>query len=161
MSAASADLTKLAQDLASAGNVDIHHSAERLIQQAAQRVQAEAQTKAPVKSGRLRDSISIIYPNRTTAIIGPQVEYGVYQEFGTGERGEFPGTSYQIRPKKGKYLKFKIGSKWVYARLVTHPGVKARRYMRDGLEAALGEELTDKLARSGALLITKGSKADV
>jgi phage gpG-like protein len=158
--AASADLAALAADLAAAGNTGINTAAERIIRQAAQRVQAEAQTQAPVRSGRLRNSISIQYPTPTTAIIGPQVEYGVYQEFGTGSRGEFPGSAYEITSNRpGGYLKFRSGTRWVYTRKVRHPGVRARRYMRGGLEAALGSDLIEGLLKAGTLLITKGPKA--
>ena len=87
--AASADLSALAQDLSVISQTSAAAAAQQVIQQAAQRVQAEAQSLAPVKTGALRDSISIKYPSPTSAIIGPQVSYGVYQEFGTGSRGEF------------------------------------------------------------------------
>lgn len=157
--AASADLSALAADLAYASQKGIDAAAQQVIQQAAQRVQAEAQTRAPVKSGRLRNSISIQYPTPTSAIIGPQVEYGVYQEFGTGSRGEFPGTAYEINARPGGYLRFKQGTRWVYTKKVRHPGVRARRYMRGGLEAALGADLMDRLLKAGTLLIMKGPKA--
>jgi len=160
MTAASADLTALAKDLANASGRGIEMSTQQIIMQAAQRVQSEAQTMAPVKSGRLRNSISIKYPDNHSAIIGPQVEYGVYQEFGTGTRGEFPGTMYEIKSKKpGGLLKFKVGNKTVYARTVKHPGVRPRAYMRGGLQAALGQDLVAKLAAAGALLITRGPNA--
>lgn len=158
--AAVADLTSLAEDLSFAQQKGIDQAAQEIITQTAQLVQAEAQTRAPVKTGRLRESISIAYNKPLTATIGPKVDYGVYQEFGTGERGEFAGTAYEIKPKKqGGTLRFKVGSKTVYTRLVRHPGIRPRRYMRNGLQAAIGQAMTDKLLKAGALLITKGDKA--
>lgn len=157
--AASADLSALALDLASASGMGAQKAAQSIIMQGALRVQSEAQSMAPIKSGRLRNSISIKYPQPLTAIIGPQVEYGVYQEFGTGTRGEFPGAPIKITAKNGGLLKFKIGNRTIYTRSVNHPGVRARRFMRGGLEAALGQEIVSRLAKAGALLITKGPNA--
>jgi phage gpG-like protein len=156
--AASADLTSLAKDLVAAG-MSINTAAQKVIQDMALRVQSESQSRAPVKSGRLRNSISVRYSDPLSAIIGPQVEYGVYQEFGTGTRGEFPGAPITITPKNGKYLVFKVGNRKVYARKVVNPGVKARHYMRDGFEAALGQELTAQLLAAGAAQITRGPNA--
>lgn len=158
--AASADLSKLAADLSAASGTGIQRAAEQIIQQTAQKVQAEAQTRAPVRSGRLRNSISIKYVNATTALIGPEVDYGVYQEFGTGSRGEFPGTPYTIKSRRpGGYLVFRVGNRKVFTRSVQHPGVRAKAFMRGGLEAALGPNLASRLAQVGALLITKGPNA--
>lgn len=125
---------------------------------AAQEIQQEAQTLAPIKSGRLRNSISIRYPNPMEAVVGPQVAYGVYQEFGTGERGEFGGSAYTIKPKSpGGLLVFKVGGKTVYARSVRHPGIPAHPYMRPAVEKVLGD-MAGSLADKGALLITKGPR---
>ena len=157
--AGTADLSSLVADMASASGTGAFDAARTLIVQGAMKVQAEAQTLAPVKSGRLRNSISIKYPTPLTAIIGPQVEYGVYQEFGTGSRGEFPTGPYTITAKPGKLLRFKVGAKVVFARSVTHPGVRARHYMRDGLEAAIGSQMLDQLAKAGAAQITRGPNA--
>lgn len=156
--AASADLTSLAKDLVAAGT-GINVAAQKVIQDAALRVQAEAQSRAPVKSGRLRNSISVRYPSPLSAVIGPQVEYGVYQEFGTGTRGEFPSGPITITPKNGQYLVFKVGNRKVYARRVVNPGVRPRRYMREGFEAALGTALVDQLLAAGAASITRGPNA--
>jgi HK97 gp10 family phage protein len=158
VNAASIDLSNLAKDLMAAGT-SINVAAQKVIQDTAMRVQSEAQSRAPVKSGRLRNSISIKYPNPLTAIIGPQVEYGVYQEFGTGSRGEFPTGPYKITAKPGKLLRFKVGAKIVYARSVTHPGVRARHYMRDAVEATLGSELLGQMAAAGQAQIIRGPNA--
>jgi HK97 gp10 family phage protein len=157
--AASVDLISLAADFASASKIGIAQAAQEVIRTAAQTIQQEAQSLAPVKSGRLRSSISIRYPNPLEAVVGPQVEYGKYQEFGTGERGEFGGSAYTIKPKKpGGVLVFKIGGKTVYARSVRHPGIPAHPYMRPALEKVLGD-MTGSLAAKGALLIAKGPNA--
>lgn len=158
--AASADLTALARDLANASGIAMVAAAQQVIQSAAVEVQMAAQAAAPVKTGALRDSITISYPEPTTAIIGPKVDYGVYQEFGTGSRGEFGGQPYTIRPKKpGGYLVWKGKNGQVFARKVTHPGVRGKAYMRKGLTRALGDKIVSRLMETGALLITKGPNA--
>jgi HK97 gp10 family phage protein len=157
--AAYVDLVSLAADLAKAGSIGITQAAQQVIQQSAQKIQAEAQTLAPIKSGRLKNSISIRYPNPLEAVIGPQVEYGVYQEFGTGERGEFGGSAYTIKPKSpGGVLVFTVGGRKVYARSVRHPGVPPHPYMRPAVQNILGD-MASELADRGALLITKGPNA--
>lgn len=157
--AATADLSALAADLAAASGGAMEKAAQQIIMQTAMKVQSEAQTRAPIKSGRLRNSISVSYPTPMSAVIGPQVEYGVYQEFGTGSRGEFPGTPYTISARPGKFLRFQIGRKTVFVKAVTHPGVRARAYMRGGLEAALGKGIVDQMLNEGTLLITRGPNA--
>jgi HK97 gp10 family phage protein len=155
--AVTADLVSLANDLESASGQGIMASAQQILQQSAQRVQAAAQSMAPVKSGALRESISIGYPDPLTAVIGPHVPYAVYQEYGTGSRGEFPGTPYKILPKRpGGVLVFKIGNRTIYARSVTHPGVRPHPFMRPAFRQAMGDQLAASLADAGAALIAKG-----
>lgn len=155
--AATADLTALVADLQAASAGGMQKSAHDVLQQGAVRTQAESQLRAPVKTGALRTSIAITWSSPLEVVIGPKVDYGVFQEFGTGERGEFGGSAYMIRSKTaGGVLVFTIGRRKVYARSVRHPGVRPKRYMRRGLVAALGESLASQLAEAGALLITKG-----
>lgn len=158
--AASADLTALAQDLARASGNSIVTAAQQVIQQSALEVQAAAQAAAPVKTGALRDSITVSYPDPLTAVIGPKVDYGVYQEFGTGSRGEFGGSPYEIRPRRpGGVLVWKGKNGMVFARKVTHPGVRGKAYMRKGLTRAFGDKLVKSLLDAGSLIITKGPNA--
>lgn len=160
VSAASADLSSLANDLAAASGGGVFVSAQEIIRTAAVRVQAEAQSRAPIKSGRLQQSITVRYTGPLSAVIGPNVPYAPYQEFGTGERGEFPTGPYEIKPKNpGGVLVFKVNGKTVYAKKVKHPGIKARPFMRPALEAVIGTELLTKLADAGLAAITKGPNA--
>jgi len=156
--AASADLSALAADLAAAGQ-GIEKAAELVVASTAQKVQALAIAKAPRLTGKLAASITIRWEGKTTAIIGPQVKYGEYQEFGTASRGEFGGQPYVIRPKTaGGVLAFKINGRTIITKQVTHPGVKAQPFMRPALQEALGP-MAERLAQTGALLITRGPKA--
>jgi phage gpG-like protein len=155
VSAASADLRALAADLANASGQGIQQAAAEVIRSTAVSVQGLAQQYAPVRTGALRDSITISFTSATAADIGPHVPYGPFQEFGTGSRGEFPGSPYLIRPKNAKALSFMIDGKRVVTTQVMHPGVRAKAYMRRAIVSALGP-MGDALAEKGALLITRG-----
>jgi HK97 gp10 family phage protein len=155
--AASVDLQSLAADFAYASNQGMAQAATEVIRQAAQSIQQQAQANAPVRTGRLRDSITIHYTDVFRASIGPTVPYGVFQEYGTGSRGEFGGPMYTIRPKRaGGVLVFTVNGKKVVARVVHHPGIPPHPFMRPAVAQVLGQELTASLAERGALLITQG-----
>lgn len=159
-SAASADLTAIADALSYAGRVGGVKAANLVVRGYAERVRAQAQTMVPVKSGELRDSIEVRYPNVHKAVIGPTKEYGVYQEFGTASRGEFGGSPYIIRPKSPSgRLRFKVNGQWVTAKKVVHPGIPPHPYMRPGLQQAIGTDMAQELADRGALVAIQGPKA--
>ena len=155
MTAASADLRSLAADLASASGLGIERAAAEVIRDTAYGIQHAAMQYAPVRTGRLRDSIQVSFDGALKATIGPTVPYGPYQEFGTASRGEFGGPVYVIRPRNTAALSFVVGGKRIVTRKVTHPGVRAKRYMRRAVELELGP-VAQRLADAGALIITKG-----
>lgn len=155
MPASSVDLRALAQRLDEASRIGIERASVEVVRVYAEKIKNEAQSLAPVKSGRLKYSISIRYVDEKKAIIGPSVFYGAYQEYGTGTRGEFSGSSYTITPKTGSYLTFQVNGKWVRTKMVRHPGIPASPYMRPAVQNSLGE-FAQELARTGALQITKG-----
>lgn len=155
MTAASADLTALARDLEAASGQGIERAAAEVVREYAGQVQAQAMAYAPVRTGALRDSITVRFDGANSATIAPGVPYGPYQEFGTGTQGEFPSGYYEIRPRNAAALSFVVDGKRVVTRRVKHPGVKPRRYMRRAVEKVLGP-MAAELARRGALLITKG-----
>lgn len=157
MTAASADLRALAEDLRRAGE-SIDQAAADVIRDTAAGTQRLAMQYAPVKTGALRASIIVRFDSPTSAVIGPTVPYGPAQEFGTGSRGEFPGAPYEIRPRDAGALAFTVGGRKVIARRVTHPGVRGKAYMRKAITDALGP-MAEQLAERGALLITKGPNA--
>lgn len=160
--AASADLVSLARDLAYAANIGINKAASDVLINAGNKLVSEAQLRAPVKTGALRGSIRMRVISPTHVIVGPNVDYAAYQEYGTGSRGEFPSSVYVIKPKTGKrVLSFTVNGRRVYTTKVQHPGVRPKRYMRNALQATLGPALAKQLADQGALLITKGPNANV
>jgi HK97 gp10 family phage protein len=158
MPAVYADLTELTIRLGGAGQ-NINKVAATVVQHAATDIQKEAMSRAPVKTGKLRGSIQVQLKDANTVQIGPTVPYGTYQEFGTGERGEFPTGPYEIRPKNKPYLVFRTKSgSLVRTKLVHHRGVPPQPYMRPAAQAVL-DKIAPDLAQKGALLITKGQHA--
>lgn len=155
MPAGSADIRALAERLQKASGEGIQKAVDETLTVYAERIKSEAQARAPFKSGRLKYSITINRISETSVSIGPEVPYGVFQEFGTGTRGEFHSAPYKIAPKGPGYLTFQVNGRWVRTKLVNHPGIPAHPFMRPALEAALGD-FAAEMARKGTLLITKG-----
>ena len=125
------DLTELIRDFGRAAD-QAPDAVDRILINAGDQIAATAQMLAPRKTGRLQMSISVSYsPGKV--VVGPTVLYGVYQEYGTGTRGEFPTGMYTIKPKKGgqtKALRFIAGGQVIYTKKVRHPGVRPHPYMR-------------------------------
>ena len=57
------------------------------VAEAGELVKGAAKDLAPVKSGALRDSITSV-ADGNTSIVGTNIEYGIYVEFGTGSKGD-------------------------------------------------------------------------
>lgn len=145
------DLTNLANDLFEASD-NAEAATQSLLEAAGDQVMADAKSRAPVKTGALKNSITKkIEPLKIT--VGPDMFYGTYIEYGTGSRGEFPGAVYQILPKNGMALKFQVGSKTVFARSVKHPGIKSQPFMRPAAQK-LVDDLPGDIAAVGVMLIS-------
>ncbi len=54
-----------------------------IVRKAAYDVEAHAKSVVPVDTGKLKNSITVEFPNQTKAIIAPHTEYAAYVEFGT------------------------------------------------------------------------------
>ena len=141
------DLTNLADDLRKAGDKS-GDSIQRLLEFAANEIAAEGQNLAPVRTGKLRDSISVTSATGRV-YVGPDIRkapYASFVEYGTGARGEFPTGEYEIRPKTAKVLRFTMHGKTIFTKKVTHPGIKAHPYMRPAVVkwlSTLGEKAAD------------------
>lgn len=155
--AATADLSQLAANLAAASGQSLTAVAASVVRETAERVKAQAQALAPVKTGALRNSINVTFTGPLTAVIGPHVLYAAYQEYGTASRGEFGGSPYVIRPVRAKRLVFQVDGKRVFAKEVHHPGVRAHPYMRPAAVQAV-QDLQDSLGTTGVSLIVTGAK---
>jgi hypothetical protein len=88
-----------------------------------------AKVLAPVDTGRLRASIRIESRRnlafRSIYTVGSDLSYAVMVHDGT--------RPHIIRPKNAQALRFRIGGRIVYAKVVHHPGTRARPFLDDAL----------------------------
>ena len=103
-----------------------------------------AKVLAPVDTGRLRASIRLERRSflgfRTRWTIGSDVEYAPMVNDGT--------RPHLIRPKNAKALRFKMGGRTVFAKVVKHPGTRARPFLDRALrEVARARGYDFKLER--------------
>lgn len=87
----------------------------------------------PVDTGRLRASGSMRIAERGSAVVG-QVEYTANYAAAV-HNGTRP---HIIVPRRGRYLRFQVGGRTVYARRVQHPGTPARPYLATALVEVAG-----------------------
>lgn len=103
---------------------ELNRLASRDVARVAREVEALAKQLAPVDTGRLRASIHS-QPRVTfrgpTVTVTADVNYATYVENGT--------KPHLIRPRRRQVLKFKVGGKTVYAKVVHHPGTKAQPFL--------------------------------
>lgn len=78
-----------------------------------------AKVRAPVETGHLRRSIRSAVEANNLAWVGSDVIYARIQELG--------GT---ILPRRGKYLRFQIGTRWVTVPYVT---IQGKHYLERGI----------------------------
>ena len=128
-SVASADVSRLAYALRETAHQS-GATTQQVLVQSANQILAEMEALVPVKTGRLRSSLTIKVET-SKVVIGPDdtiAPYGGYVEFGT--------KPHEIRPKKaGGVLVFTMGGKKVFAKSVHHPGTKEHPYVRPAFEA--------------------------
>lgn len=88
--------------------------------------------RTPVDTGNLRDHIRVrlaqVHGKIGGSVNVEKVPYARAQEFGA--------KPHVILPRHKSVLRFKVGGKTVFAKMVHHPGNPAVHYMRDGLRAA-------------------------
>lgn len=162
MSVAYADLTGLANNFAVASGQSFAAAAGELVGSYAAQVASIAQSLAPVKSGALKDSITVHRPSALSAVIGPatDIHYAAYQEFGTRTRGEFGGSAYTIEPKRpGGVLVFYVnGHKVITKRVRQHPGIPPHPFMRPAFERIV-TPFGQSLAELGSSYVLYGPNA--
>lgn len=109
----------------------------------------EMQAEAPVKSGKLRDSIRAI--NEPMKVrVGPfGVEYNQFVVEGT--------KAHEIKPKNKSALMFKIGGRTYYAKTVKHPGTRANPYMQVSSKKVM-QRMIPKLTQLQIDVIKNGKK---
>lgn len=108
---------------------ELNRFASRDVARVAREVEARAKQLAPVDTGRLRASISA-QPRVTfrgpTVRVTADVNYATFVENGT--------RPHVIRPRRAQVLKFKVGGRTVYAKVVHHPGTKGVHFMAKAVQ---------------------------
>lgn len=123
-SVGSADIYKLADAMRqSAQNSET--TTQSVLVQSANYIKSDMESRVPVRTGRLKQSIAIkVETDRV--IIGPNTEYAAYVEFGT--------KPHVIEAKKGKALAFMGPNGRVFVKKVNHPGTRPHPYVRPAFE---------------------------
>ena len=84
-----------------------------------------AKVLAPVRTGRLRSSIRAeeprIFSLRGSVKVGSDLEYAAFVNDGT--------RPHIIRPRRAQVLRFTVGGRTVFAKVVHHPGTRARPFL--------------------------------
>jgi len=105
-------------------------ASRRELRVAERQVVNRAKILAPVDTGRLRASIkskrSRFFTLRPKVTVYSNVAYAGFVNDGT--------RPHIIRPRRAKALRFRVGGRIVYARVVNHPGTKARPFLDRALE---------------------------
>ena len=101
-----------------------------------------AKILCPVDTGRLRASIrgqaQRTWTLRPQFVVGSDVEYATYVNDGT--------RPHTIRPRNARALRFVVGGEVVYARVVHHPGTRAKPFLDRALRevtAGRGYRITE------------------
>lgn len=98
----------------------------------------QARVDVPVKTGNLGRSIGegpirFLGPRLVTGSVHAKADYAVYVHEGT--------RPHLIRPRRAKALRFQVGGRTVYAMRVSHPGTRARPFLRNA-----GERVARRMA---------------
>ncbi|MEM2257823.1 MAG: HK97 gp10 family phage protein [Candidatus Caldarchaeum sp.] len=81
-----------------------------------------ARLNAPVETGRLKNSINIVYSDVRRVVAEASAPYAGFVEFGT--------RPHIIRPRVKRVLRFEVDGRIVYATMVRHPGTSPQPYWR-------------------------------
>jgi hypothetical protein len=123
-------------------NRQIRGASRNELNEAAQDVVNRAKILCPVDTGRLRASIRI-ESRRTLALrsiftVGSDVYYAPFVNDGT--------RPHEIRPRRAQALRFVIGGRVVFAKVVHHPGTRPNPFLDRALrEVAAAREYSFRL----------------
>lgn len=111
----------------------IQGEGRRALRQRAPQVLNRARILAPVDTGRLRSSGKIEYSGfftfRPKATVRFDVDYAQAVNDGSAP--------HIIRPRRAKALRFVVGGRVVYAKVVHHPGTRGTRFLDRALREVL------------------------
>jgi hypothetical protein len=102
----------------------------KFLRKSGERIAELMREKAPVRTGRLRQSITVQIETEKVSV-GPTMPYAPYVEYGA--------KPHIIRPVRAKALAFKVAGTTVFAKLVRHPGFAGRFFVRGAYEEFLSE----------------------
>lgn len=92
------------------------------------RVANQARQDVPVKTGHLGRSIR----EGSVRFVGPLVVAGSVEATASYAAAVHEGSHpYVIRPRNASVLRFEVGGRTVFAKMVRHPGTKARPFLRN------------------------------
>jgi hypothetical protein len=115
------DVSALNAEAARVGRVEVTDMCRKIKNQAI--------VNCPVDMGFMRGQHFMRVGDEATRIVGEvenQAEYAGAVHNGSKAR--------IIRPRKGKFLRFEVGGRVVFARSVRHPGTKGRPWLRSAAE---------------------------
>ena len=101
------------------------------------RIANQARQDVPVRTGNLgrqvkEGAIRTVGPRTVHGSVLDTADYALYVHEGT--------RPHLIRPRRAKALRFEIGGRTVFAKLVRHPGTRARPFLRNaGVRVAAAE----------------------
>ncbi|EHI13143.1 hypothetical protein [Mycolicibacterium thermoresistibile] len=101
------------------------------------RIATQARADVPVLTGHLGRSIREL----PIKVSGPRVVTGGVEATADYAAPVHEGSAaHVIRPRKAKALRFQIGGRTVFARMVRHPGTKARPFLRNAAQRIASQE---------------------
>lgn len=101
------------------------------------RIANQARADVPVRTGHLGQSIgegpiTFTGPRTVHGSVHVNADYAVYVHEGT--------RAHVIGPRRAKALRFQIGGRTVFAKLVRHPGTRARPFLRNAAHRVASRE---------------------
>lgn len=103
---------------------ELNRFANRDAKRVAEQIAAQAARTVNVRSGDTRDSIAVV---KSFSWRGPQ--WRVVVNDPVGQFLELGTRPHKIRARNAKVLRFEVGGRVVYARVVNHPGTKATHFL--------------------------------
>lgn len=101
----------------------------RYMERQGRQATAAAKRQVGVKTGKLRNSISMSHygtANGQVVKIGSDVKYAYLHHQGT--------KPHIIKPDRAPVIRFSSGSRVIYSREIMHPGTRPNRYLSDQLK---------------------------
>lgn len=136
-------LDKLLKKLNSLGD-NINAGIVKGVSDATKKVQGDAKDLAPVDTGELRNLIIsqvAVGENEVTGIVSSTAEYGMYLEFGTGQRGK----NSDIPSKQDLDIAYKEDWSGIPAQPYMYPAMKQNEeYIKDTIAASVRMEIQKK-----------------